>query len=100
MFDYISVDNKWIPEHLQVNYDEQDYQTKDIRCALNQYEIHKDGRLFLIADPFDEEGEVFKHQNEFIGAIRFYDDNAEFIAWCVNGVVKEVIVSIDRKVTP
>lgn len=92
MYDTISIDNKWIPENKRVPYDKQDYQTKSLDCYLNKYDILEDGRL--IVEEYDEAepmGSEILTPVIYTGEIHFYDDNYGFKAWCVNGIVKEVI---------
>ncbi len=92
MFDYLCIDNKWIPEDKQMPYDEQDYQTKSLDCQLNLYEILEDGRLLLTKKFWgDEETDVeMITPTEYTGEIEFYSDHT-FKAWCINGIVKEVV---------
>jgi len=89
MFDNFAIDNKWLPENSRKPYDEQDFQTKSLDCELKLFEVLEDGSLIL-SDPFNDEGEIIKPVN-YTGEIRFYDDYDCFVAWCVNGRVKEVI---------
>jgi hypothetical protein len=93
MFDYFHIDNKWIPKEKQLPQDKQDYQTKDFECYLETYEVLEDGSLVRnICD----EGEIRGSENIvpyiYTGGFRFYNTNDEFAAWCVNGVVKDVVV--------
>lgn len=92
MFDYFHIDNKWIPKEKQLPQDKQDYQTKDFECCLETYEVLEDGSL--VRNVCDE-GEIVGSENivPYIhtGEIRFYNHKDEFVAWCVNGVVREVV---------
>lgn len=92
MFDYFCIDNKWIPEGKQMTYEDQDYQTKSLDCMLDVYEVTGEGVLLKTKRLFDDpdEGEKFESV-DFTGEIHFYSYPAEFKAWCVNGIVKEVI---------
>lgn len=91
MFDYLNIDNKWIPKEKQVEYDKQDYQTKSLECMLHRYEILEGGELVVsrsesdIIDPDDFQSVIYT------GEITFYDDKNEFKARCVDGIVKDVI---------
>ena len=92
MFDYFCIDNKWIPEGKQMPYEEQDYQTKSLDCGLNVYEVLEDGKLVRTKRLDDDQltGENFEPVN-YTGEIHFYTYPAEFKAWCVNGIVKDVV---------
>ncbi len=95
MFDYFCIDNKWIPEGKQIPYDKQDYQTKDLECLLHAYEVHEDGRLFMIREGgFNtcilDGGEVFKPIN-YTGELDFYNLEDEYKAWFVDGVLTRIV---------
>lgn len=92
MFDYLNIDNKWIPKEKQVEYDKQEYQTKSLDCLLHRYEILEGGELIIASNNDDD---IIESENYtpviYTGEIDFYDNNSEFKAWCVNGVVREVV---------
>jgi len=95
MFDYITIDNKWLPEDARRPYDKQEFQTKSLEDLLYKYDIMEDGKLVQYFS--HEDGESFNHV-KYTGEITFYDffepdykRMRYFKAWCVDGFVKEVI---------
>ena len=87
MFDYLKIDHKWIPEDKRNTSELFPYQTKSFGCNMDFYIIDNDGTLWVM--PRGGNGHTYQHI--CTGAIRFYDDYYEFVAWCVDGVVKEVV---------
>lgn len=87
LYDYLKVDPKWIPEDKRNNSELFPFMTKSFDCIMDWYMIDEDGRLWMM--PKGGNGHTY-HLNH-TGEIRFYDDDYEFVAWCVDGIVKEVI---------
>jgi hypothetical protein len=66
-----------------------EYQTKSLDRYLNKYVIQDDGALFELNQPGDIER--YRVHVDYTGEIRFCDSESDYVAWCVNGYVKEVI---------
>jgi hypothetical protein len=68
---------------------EKEYQTKSLKRYLNKYVVDGVGALFELNQPGDIER--FKVHTDYTGEIRFCDSKSDYVAWCVNGYIKEVI---------
>lgn len=66
------------------DFDKQRYQTKELDSFLKEYVVDESGQLIDCS-----EDEVIP--SCYTGQIRFYDEEGDFVAWCVKGVVKEII---------
>jgi hypothetical protein len=88
LYDGFKIAQNWLPAGKQFDPNDQDFQTKDLDCQLGMAEVLEDGKLYYAK--FLDEGEDIRPHNH-TGQIRFYDMKNEFVAWCVNGVVKEVV---------
>lgn len=90
MFDQLIVTNKWLPDDLKDH--NTGWQTKSIENQLKEFVIVQDGSLLECITDF--EGEEYKPY-DYTGEIYFYNGVGkmwrELKAWCVKGVVKEVI---------
>lgn len=90
MFDYIQIDNIWLPEDARRPYEEQGFQTKDFDNAIETYSITEKGTIFK-SNP----DESFMPIVDFSGELNFYDffkegegeRFREFIAYVKNGTV-------------
>ena len=87
MFDYLKIDPKWIPEYKRNTSELFPYQTKSFGCNMNGYIVDNNGELWMM--PRGASGHTYPYS--YTGEIRFCDDDHEFVAWCVDGVVKEVV---------
>lgn len=87
MFDYVRIDHKWIPGDKRNTSELFPYQTKSFDCNMNGYIVDNNGELCMM--PRGASGHTYPYS--YTGEIRFYDDDHEFVAWCVDGVVKEVV---------
>lgn len=87
MFDYLKIDPKWISEDKRNTSELFPYQTKSLDCGMDGYIIDDRGVLWMIP----KAGNNHISTRVYTGEIRFYDDDYEFVAWCVNGVVMEVV---------
>lgn len=108
MFDYIRVHPSLLPvtpeERNAIENEECDFQTKDLDCYLNEYEITPDGFLILVNEMIGgwNYQEVYR-QIKYHGHLRFYtevyfgtEDNLkvewyEFQAKFTDGKMVEII---------
>lgn len=94
MFDYFEIAENLLPKKKRIDNKYQAFQTKDFDCNLETYEVDENGNLFRTV--YDDSRNLNydnpqKAPHRFTGSINFYDMENDFVAWCVNGVVKEVI---------
>lgn len=88
MYDHLKIDCKWIlGDNMFIHDIEFSYQTKSFDCNMNGYIVDNNGELWMM--PRGASGHTYPYS--YTGEIRFYDDDHEFVAWCVDGVVKEVV---------
>lgn len=89
LYDTVKIAKSQLPKGIEENTG---YQTKSLWNDLNEYEINEEGKLFLIEDYNKEEGlEEPIFIDDYIGEIDLYGEKYHLKAWCVNGIVKEVI---------
>lgn len=94
LFDNIKVHTKFLPEGKKIDFDKQDFQTKDLSCLMEHFIINEDGEL-VRTNRTDAGWEFVKcHEKvNYTGQIQFYDSNICFIAWVVKGMLKEIVES-------
>ena len=65
------------------------YQTRSLECLLDNFYVEEDGKLLWVQDH-----KIFKLPAEnytYTGEIRFCDYKIDYVAWCVDGYIREVI---------
>lgn len=87
MFDYFVIHEKFLPDGHKVPIENQSFQTKSLECYLDVFEVKEDGKLLRT----DGKHNLTQEYN-YTGEIRFYGLKFEFVAWVVEGIVKEVIL--------
>lgn len=90
MFDQLKVHKKWLPKGMGKYQD--GWQTKSLGCALDHYVIKETGELICI---FNADFDECYDPSSYTGEVHFYQDIlgdwVDIKAWCIKGVIKEII---------
>lgn len=79
MFDYIRIESHLLPiseaEQVDIELEDAAFQTKDLECHLNMYQITPDGSLILVNEMYDDFQYRESHKEvKYHGYLNFYSD--------------------------